>query len=127
VADVVGQHHFEMSPGDDEEVVEAISRTVRTNGSAKAFARGDATGVRIASMPTEASTASKLAVNCVSVADCRAGTGGGSVSGMAAVVSAQRAVRRSGTRVPFRVRYRRQAPNGCAAAVQSAARGSGVS
>jgi len=42
------------------------SRTVRTNRSANAFALGEATGGWMVSMPTEASTASKLEVYLVS-------------------------------------------------------------
>ena len=38
-------------------------RAVRTNGSAMALARGDATEVRIVSIPKEVSMASKPAVN----------------------------------------------------------------
>ena len=41
-------------------------RTVLTQRSAKAFALGERTGVRMASMPIEANTASKLVVNLVS-------------------------------------------------------------
>jgi hypothetical protein len=43
-AEVLGEHGLEMSLRDNEEVVEALLADVRTNLSAKAFARGEATG-----------------------------------------------------------------------------------
>jgi len=66
MAEVLDEDGFEVTSGEDERVSRHSVRAVLTNRSAKAFASGERTGVLMASMPTEASTASKLAVNFVS-------------------------------------------------------------
>jgi hypothetical protein len=64
--DVVAKDCFEMMTAKNERPVGHSSRTVRTQRSAIAFARGDLTGVLITSIPSEANTSSKLAVNFAS-------------------------------------------------------------
>jgi hypothetical protein len=62
VGDVFAERAVEMTPTEDERPVKAFTLTVRTHRSAKAFALGARTGVRTASMPSAAKTASKLLV-----------------------------------------------------------------
>ena len=64
--DVVAKDCFEVVATENERPVGHSSRTVRTQRSAIAFARGDLTGVLITSISSEANTSSKLAVNFAS-------------------------------------------------------------
>jgi hypothetical protein len=54
LGDVFAEHPLEMTPTEDERPVKASRLTVRTHRSAKAFALGARTGVRMASMPSAA-------------------------------------------------------------------------
>ena len=67
VADVLGEHRLQMSPRDRRAGGRGspVGRSARTLGEG-VRPRGGAPGFVMASMPIEASTASKLAVNLVS-------------------------------------------------------------
>ncbi len=66
VAEVLDEDDFEVALEKTSRWSRHSVRAVLTNRSAKAFARGERTGVLIAPIPTKASTASKLAMNFVS-------------------------------------------------------------
>ena len=67
VADVLAKDPFEMTMAKNEAPVEAFG----PDGSHPALRVGDRTGVRIVSVPIEANTSSKLAVNFVSLSRMR--------------------------------------------------------
>jgi hypothetical protein len=58
VLDVLLQHQCEVTWSGDQDVVEAFGRSVPIQRSAKAFARGARTGVRIMRMSAPLNTAS---------------------------------------------------------------------
>ena len=64
--DVVAKDGFEMMTAENERPVEALFSYGPYPPLRDRFARGDLTGVLVTSMPSEANTSSKLAVNFAS-------------------------------------------------------------
>jgi hypothetical protein len=64
VPGVPGQDTAEVPLAEDQHVVQALARSVPTNRSANAFARGDRTGVLITRVPFPAKTPSNAACAC---------------------------------------------------------------
>src|SRR5918996_3576077 len=59
VRDLALEDALEMATAEDEDAIQALRRSVPTNRSANAVARGARIGVRTTSTPSEANTSSK--------------------------------------------------------------------